>query len=52
MLKEQLKNAQDENKSATDSLSFSKGETKKSDKKLRFQDIPPEELDKYIAKYV
>lgn len=52
MLKEQLKNAQDENKSATDSLSFSKSETKKSDKKLRFQDIPPEELDKYIAKYV
>lgn len=52
MLKEQLKNAQDENKSATDSLSFSKGESKKSDKKLRFQDIPPEELDKYIAKYV
>lgn len=52
MLKEQLKNAQDENKSATDCLSFSKGETKKSDKKLRFQDIPPEELDKYIAKYV
>lgn len=52
MLKEQLKNAQDENKSATDSLSFSKGETKKSDKKLRFQDIPPEELEKYIAKYV
>lgn len=52
MLKEQLKNAQDENKSVTDSLSFSKGEAKKSDKKLRFQDIPPEELDKYIAKYV
>ena len=52
MLKEQLKNAQDENKSVTDSLSFSKGEAKKSDKKLRFQDIPPEELEKYIAKYV
>lgn len=52
LLKEQLKNAQDENKSATDSLNFSKGESKSSDKKLRFQDIPQNELEKYIAKYV
>lgn len=52
LLKEQLKNAQDENKSATDSLNFSKGEAKSADKKLRFQDIPQSELEKYIAKYV
>ncbi len=52
LLKEQLKNAQDENKSATDSLNFSKGEAKSNDKKLRFQDIPQNELEKYIAKYV
>lgn len=52
LLKEQLKNAQDENKNATDSLNFSKGETKPNEKKLRFQDIPQNELEKYIAKYV
>lgn len=52
LLKEQLKNAQDENKNATDSLNFSKGESKSTEKKLRFQDIPPSELEKYIAKYV
>lgn len=52
LLKEQLKNAQDENKNATDSLNFSKGETKSNEKKLRFQDIPQNELEKYIAKYV
>ena len=52
LLKEQLKNAQDENKNATDSLNFSKGDSKSVDKKLRFQDIPQNELEKYIAKYV
>ena len=52
LLKEQLKNAQDENKTATDSLNFSKGESKSTEKKLRFQDIPQNELEKYIAKYV
>lgn len=52
LLKEHLKNAQDENKSATDSLNFSKGESKSTEKKLRFQDIPQDELEKYIAKYV
>lgn len=52
LLKEQLKNAQDENKNATDSLNFSKGESKSKEKKLRFQDIPQNELEKYIAKYV
>lgn len=52
LLKEQLKNAQDENKNATDSLNFSKGEAKSTEKKLRFQDIPQDELEKYIAKYV
>lgn len=51
-LNEQLNNAQAENKKVTDSLDFSKGESKSSEKKLRFQDIPADELEKYIAKYV
>lgn len=52
LLSEQLKNAQDENKLATDGLSFSNGVSKKPEKKIRFQDIPVEDIAKYIAKYV
>ena len=44
--------AQKENESLTDSLEFRNGVSKKPEKKFRFQDIPPEELEKYIALYV
>lgn len=52
LLNERLKNTQNENKNATDSLNFLKGSVNTSDKKLRLQDIPQSELEKYIAKYV
>lgn len=52
LLKEQMKKAQSENKSATDSLEFANGNSKPSEKKLRFQDVPVEDYEKYIAKYV
>ena len=44
--------AKKENDSVTDSFDFKSGLSKKEDKKLRFQDIPEEELEKYIAKYI
>ena len=52
LLNERLKNTQNENKNATDSLNFLKGSVNTSDKKLRLQDSPQSELEKYIAKYV
>ena len=36
----------------TDSMDLQSGNSKKPDKNLRMQDIPPEELEKYIAKYI
>ena len=45
-------NAQKENEKMTDSFGFQAGSSKKTEKKLRMQDIPPEELESYIAKYV
>lgn len=44
--------AQKENNSATDSMNFDSGISKKTDKVPRMQDIPDNELEKYIAKYV
>lgn len=44
--------AKKENENLTDGMAFSSGESKKSEKKLRMQDIPAEELEKYIAKYL
>jgi len=45
-------NAQKETENLTDSFNFTNGENPKAEKKLRMQDIPPEELEKYIAKYI
>lgn len=47
-----IKAAEKENESITDGMQFSSGKYKKSEKKLRMQDIPPEELESYIAKYI
>lgn len=44
--------AKKETDGLTDSFRFETGVSHKSDKKLRMQDIPVEELEKYIAKYV
>ena len=44
--------AQKENEKLTDSMDFHSGNSKKPEKTLRMQDIPPEELEKYIAKYI
>lgn len=44
--------ANKENESATDKLEFQNGYKEKSVKKLKMQDIPPNELEKYIAKYI
>lgn len=44
--------ANKENDDLTDSMNFSGGETKKQERVLRMQDIPDDELEKYIAKYV
>ena len=46
------KSVQNENEKITDSMDFQSGNSKKPDKNLRMQDIPPEELEKYIAKYI
>ncbi|MCM1266123.1 MAG: hypothetical protein NC200_07985 [Candidatus Gastranaerophilales bacterium] len=47
-----IKAAEKENESLTDGMQFSSGKYKKAEKKLRMQDIPPEELESYIAKYI
>ena len=52
LLNEQIKNAEAENKNVTDGLDFAKGVTKNTEKKLRFQDVPPSEYRKYLAKYI
>lgn len=52
LLNEQIKKAEEENKNATDSLDFAKGVSKNAEKKLRFQDVPPSEYRKYLAKYI
>ena len=44
--------AQNENESMTDSFAYQNGVSKKSEKKLRMQDIPDDQLEKYIAKYL
>ena len=44
--------AQKENESVTDSLAFKNGVSKKTEKPLKFQDIPPEELEHYISLYI
>lgn len=44
--------AKKENDRATDGISFEKGENKKTEKTLKMQDIPVDQLEKYIAKYV
>lgn len=44
--------ADKENNDLTDSMNFSSGESKKQERTLRMQDIPDDELEKYIAKYV
>ena len=41
-----------ENDNATDSMKFDSGISKSPDKKPKMQDIPENELEKYIAKYV
>jgi len=41
-----------ENQDMTDKLQFQSGKQTKSEKIPRMQDIPPEELEKYIAKYI
>ena len=52
LLNEQIKKAEEENKNVTDSLDFAKGVSKNAEKKLRFQDVPPSEYRKYLAKYI
>ena len=44
--------AQNENESLTDSFAYQKGVSKKNEKKLRLQDIPDDQLENYIAKYL
>ena len=44
--------AKKENSSVTDSLEYSAGSSGKSKDNRRFQDLTPEELPKYIAKYI
>lgn len=44
--------AVNENDRATDGIQFQSGKSKKSQRKLRMQDIPAEELESYIAKYI
>lgn len=44
--------AKKENEKLTDSFGFTSGEIHESEKPLRFQDIPADELEKYIAKYI
>lgn len=44
--------AKEENENLTDSMDFRSGSSKQAEKTLRMQDIPPEELEKYIAKYI
>lgn len=44
--------AKKENENITDSLAFNSGVSPKKEKLLRMQDIPSDELEKYIAKYV
>lgn len=46
------KSVQSENERITDGMDFKSGNSKNPDKNLRMQDIPPEELEKYIAKYI
>lgn len=50
--KELAKTLSDETTNITDSLAFENGNSKKMDKKLRMQDIPEDELENYIAKYI
>ena len=49
---DKIRNLNKENQEMTDKLQFESGQSKKAEKKLRMQDIPPEELEKYIAKYI
>lgn len=44
--------ASKENDKLTDSFSYQKGQSKKAEKSLRMQDIPDDQLEKYIAKYI
>ena len=41
-----------ENEKLTDSFGFEAGENTKNERSLKFQDIPVNELEKYIAKYI
>jgi len=47
-----VRSAEDENSSVTDSLAYDGGTSGKPKEKRRFQDLTPEELPKYIAKYI
>ena len=47
-----MKSAENENRSLTESFEFQSGKSPKTDRKLRMQDIPENELEKYIAKYI
>ena len=47
-----MNSAKKENEKLTDSMDFRSGNSKQAEKTLRMQDIPPEELEKYIAKYI
>lgn len=44
--------AKRENENLTEKFKFNSGLSKKADRKLRMQDIPENELERYIAKYI
>ncbi|MCD8378168.1 MAG: hypothetical protein LUB59_05195 [Candidatus Gastranaerophilales bacterium] len=46
------KSLENENDCMTDKMAFQSGVSKQKEKKLRMQDIPPEQLEQYIAKYI
>lgn len=49
---EKSKAINDANSKITDKMQFQAGQSKKTTKPLRMQDIKPEELEKYIAQYI
>ncbi len=44
--------AKQENENLTEKFKFNSGLSQKADRKLRMQDIPENELERYIAKYI